>query len=152
MLGVYPSGLHDDVEVGGRILVDDGAVALLAIAVEGTEVTCEVIDGGKITEPKGGRHAGTRPRASFPRRQGQGRSHARRPIGADFVASPTSPKAHDINTARRLLIRDGSARSSSPRSRPPRRSATSTISSTPATVIMVARATWASRSSWNACP
>ena len=108
MLGVYPSGLHDDVEVGGRILVDDGAVALLAIAVEGTEVTCEVIDGGKITERRGVATPGRAPALPFLDDRARDGLTLAAQLGADFVALSNVTEAHDINTARRLLIRDGS--------------------------------------------
>ena len=108
MLGVYPSGLHDDVEVGGRILVDDGAVALRAVAVEGTEVTCDVIDGGKITERRGVTTPGRAPALPFLDDRARDGLTLAAEAGADFVALSNVTEAQDITTARTLLARDGS--------------------------------------------
>ncbi len=108
MLGVYPAGLHDDVEVGGRILVDDGAVALRAVAVEGTEITCEVIDGGKITERRGVTTPGRAPALPFLDDRARDGITLAAAMGADFVALSNVTEAHDVNTVRGLLARDGS--------------------------------------------
>ncbi len=108
MLGVYPPGLHGDVEVGERILVDDGAVALRALSIEGTEVNCEVVDGGKITERRGVTTPGRAPALPFlDDRARDGLSFAAHQ-GADFVALSNVTEAEDITVARRLLAMDGS--------------------------------------------
>ena len=108
MLGVYPPGIHDDVEVGERILVDDGAVALLTLSVQGAEVTCEVVDGGKITERRGVTTPGRAPALPFlDERAREGLSFAAA-AGADFVALSNITQPEDIETARHLLATQGS--------------------------------------------
>jgi len=46
-------GLVEDAEVGGRILIDDGLIELKIEAIEGTEITCRVINGGELGQRKG---------------------------------------------------------------------------------------------------
>ncbi len=46
--------LADDIRPGDRLLVDDGNVALVAVAVEdGTDVICDVTEGGPVSNNKG---------------------------------------------------------------------------------------------------
>jgi pyruvate kinase len=46
--------LADDVRPGDKLLVDDGNVALVAVAVEdGTDVVCDVSEGGTVSNNKG---------------------------------------------------------------------------------------------------
>lgn len=46
--------LADDVRPGDRLLVDDGNVALVVVSVEdGTDVVCDVTEGGKVSNNKG---------------------------------------------------------------------------------------------------
>ena len=45
--------LAADVKPGDKLLVDDGNVALVAVAVEGTDVVCDVAEGGTVSNNKG---------------------------------------------------------------------------------------------------
>ncbi|MFN2518619.1 MAG: pyruvate kinase [Jatrophihabitantaceae bacterium] len=46
--------LADDVRPGDKLLVDDGNVALVAVEIEnGTDVVCDVTEGGKVSDNKG---------------------------------------------------------------------------------------------------
>ena len=45
--------LPNDVSVGTRILIDDGAIELKAVKVNSTDIECEVIHGGKVSDHKG---------------------------------------------------------------------------------------------------
>jgi pyruvate kinase len=47
------AGLATDAREGDSLLVDDGKVALLVRKVEDTEVVCEVIEGGVVSDHKG---------------------------------------------------------------------------------------------------
>ncbi|MCA1696151.1 MAG: pyruvate kinase, partial [Actinobacteria bacterium] len=47
------AGLAKDAREGDSLLVDDGKVALLVRKVEDTEVVCEVIQGGTVSDHKG---------------------------------------------------------------------------------------------------
>lgn len=46
-------GLADDASVGDRLLVDDGKVGMTVTAVEGSDVVCEVDEGGEVSDHKG---------------------------------------------------------------------------------------------------
>jgi pyruvate kinase len=45
--------LAEDVRPGDRLLVDDGNIALVALAVTGPDVLCEVVEGGRVSDAKG---------------------------------------------------------------------------------------------------
>ena len=47
------AGLAQDAREGDRLLVDDGKVALLVRKTEDTDVVCEVIEGGLVSDHKG---------------------------------------------------------------------------------------------------
>jgi pyruvate kinase len=46
-------GLADDVRPGDRLLVDDGKIDLRVLDVNGRDVTCEVLNGGPVSDHKG---------------------------------------------------------------------------------------------------
>ncbi len=45
--------LGRDVEVGHRLLIDDGLIGLKVVSIQGDDVVCEVIEGGPISSHKG---------------------------------------------------------------------------------------------------
>jgi pyruvate kinase len=45
--------LARDVEIGGRILFSDGRIELRVAAINGTDVVCDIINGGKLAEHQG---------------------------------------------------------------------------------------------------
>ena len=45
--------LKNDVEVGKSILIDDGLIELTIKAIEGTDIVCEVVNGGYVSNHKG---------------------------------------------------------------------------------------------------
>lgn len=45
--------LYKDVHVGNRILIDDGLIEMKVVQIEGTDIICEVENGGKISNKKG---------------------------------------------------------------------------------------------------
>jgi pyruvate kinase len=47
------AGLADDVRAGESLLVDDGNVALEVTDVEGRDVVCRVVEGGRVSDHKG---------------------------------------------------------------------------------------------------
>lgn len=46
-------GLADDVEIGKKILIDDGLIELEVKKILGTEIVCKVINGGELGQRKG---------------------------------------------------------------------------------------------------
>ncbi len=47
------ANLPKDVSVGTRILINDGVIELKAVKVDSTDITCEVIHGGLVSDHKG---------------------------------------------------------------------------------------------------
>ena len=45
--------LHKDVKVGDRILIDDGLIEMKVVRLDGTDIVCEVVNGGMISNKKG---------------------------------------------------------------------------------------------------
>lgn len=45
--------LHNDVKAGDRILIDDGLIEMKVVRLDGTDIVCEVINGGMISSKKG---------------------------------------------------------------------------------------------------
>ena len=52
-VGTTYKGLADDARPGESLLIDDGNVALEVTAVEGRDVVCRVIEGGRVSDNKG---------------------------------------------------------------------------------------------------
>ena len=46
-------GLAEDVEIGKRILIDDGLIELEVKKIAGTEIVCKVLNGGELGQRKG---------------------------------------------------------------------------------------------------
>ncbi|MCV7408958.1 pyruvate kinase [Mycobacterium florentinum] len=46
-------GLASDVKTGDRLLVDDGRIDLAVVEINGTDIDCEVIHGGPVSDNKG---------------------------------------------------------------------------------------------------
>lgn len=45
--------LYNDVKAGDRILIDDGLIEMKVVRLDGTDIVCEVINGGMISNKKG---------------------------------------------------------------------------------------------------
>ena len=52
-VSVSYEGLPFDVESGTRILIDDGLIELKVLHVEGTDIHCDIVTGGVLSERKG---------------------------------------------------------------------------------------------------
>ncbi|MBR7742175.1 pyruvate kinase [Phycicoccus sp. BSK3Z-2] len=52
-VGTTYDGLPGDVQAGDRILIDDGKIALIATDVTETDVVCQVLEGGPLSNNKG---------------------------------------------------------------------------------------------------
>jgi pyruvate kinase len=97
----YPH-LADDVRPGDRILLDDGVLELRVEAVEGTEVTCLVVNGGVLKDRKGMNLPGVA--VSAPSLTEKDREDARfvLGLGVDFVALSFVRRASDLAALRAL--------------------------------------------------
>ena len=53
LVGTTYAGLAGDVSPGDRLLIDDGKIELVATTVTATDVVCEVVEGGRVSNNKG---------------------------------------------------------------------------------------------------
>ena len=109
VIGVSPPGIHRDASVGRPILIDDGLVELRVLAVRGTDVSCEVVVGGRITERRGVTTPGKAPSQPFPDQRTKDALRFAAEHEADFVALSTVTADSDIYRAREILETHGSA-------------------------------------------
>lgn len=52
-VGLTYDGLHNDVQPGDTLLIDDGLIDVKVTKVQGRDITCEVVTGGTLTSNKG---------------------------------------------------------------------------------------------------
>ena len=102
-VGVTYKGLQDDVSRGDTLLLDDGLMVLWVEEVQGTEVRCRVVVGGRLTNSKGiNRLGGGLSPASITEKDREDIKVAAA-MGADYVAISFPRCADDIHEARELL-------------------------------------------------
>ena len=99
--------LADDVEIGNRILLDDGNIELIVRSMDGTEITCEVIAGGVLSDHKGMNLPGVD--MSAPSLTDNDRIDAEfaLKLGVDFLALSFVRQASDIEALRKLTLAAG---------------------------------------------
>jgi pyruvate kinase len=102
-VGVTYKNLHEDVSRGDTLLLDDGLLVLWVEEVQGTEVRCRVIVGGRLTNSKGiNRLGGGLSAASLTEKDREDIKIAAA-MQADYVAISFTRCADDIHEARELL-------------------------------------------------
>jgi pyruvate kinase len=102
--GTTYKGLPGDVAPGDPILIDDGKVRLRVIAVEnGTDVRCEVLVGGKVSNHKGINLPGVA--VSVPALSDKDEEDLRFALGlsVDFIALSFVRDAKDVEDVRRVM-------------------------------------------------
>ena len=107
IIGVSPPGIHRDATVGRAVLLDDGLVDLRVLDIQGDEVLCEVVTGGRITERRGVNTPGTAPSQHFPDQRTTDALRFAAEVEADFVAVSTVTTDHDIHVARQICESNG---------------------------------------------
>ena len=108
--GLIPSqytALAGDVKTGDRILLDDGNLALTVQSVAGTEITCEVLNGGILSNHKGMNLPGVN--ISTPSLTEQDRLDARFALemGVDFLALSFVRRGSDVEMLRTMITQNG---------------------------------------------
>ncbi|MSR36580.1 MAG: pyruvate kinase [Gemmatimonadetes bacterium] len=96
-----------DVRAGDRILLDDGLIELRVEGVDGTEVVCSVVEGGRLKDRKGINLPGVA--VSAPSLTEQDRADARLALelGVDFIALSFVRRASDVLDLRALVEDNG---------------------------------------------
>lgn len=108
--GLIPSQyelLHEDVEQGDRILLDDGNLELKVESVEGTEIECRVIHGGRLSDRKGMNLPGVRVSAPSLTEKDRRDSRFALELGVDFMALSFVRRASDVADLRALMNETG---------------------------------------------
>ncbi|MFK5691050.1 pyruvate kinase [Ornithinimicrobium sp. LYQ92] len=102
----YP-GLPGDVSAGDELLIDDGKVMLRATSVTDTDVVCEVVIGGVVSNNKGINLPGAA--VSVPAMSDKDEEDLRWAIqhGADFIALSFVRSAADADAVRAIMDEEG---------------------------------------------
>ena len=103
IMSVSPPGIHRDATVGLHILLDDGLVELIVRAIDGHNVRCEVIIGGRITERRGVATPGKAPSLELLGPEAETALRFAAEQQADFVAMSMVTKDSDVHSVRRML-------------------------------------------------
>ncbi|MFT5393328.1 MAG: pyruvate kinase [Gammaproteobacteria bacterium] len=104
--GLIPSqyeALANDVKAGDRILLADGVMELLVLAVDGTEVECQVIQGGRLTDRKGINLPGVDVSAPCLTEKDIVDATFALELGVDFLALSFVRRGSDIESLRALI-------------------------------------------------
>lgn len=106
-VGVSYHGLPQDVHAGDVLLLDDGLIGLTVIEVVGSEVRCQVLIGGKLSNRKGLNRQGGGLSVTALSDKDRSDIKLAAEIGADFLAISFVRSAEDMHEARRLLKEAG---------------------------------------------
>ena len=107
LIGVSPPGIHRDATEGHPVILDDGLVELTVTDIEGTDVQCRVVVGGRITERRGVTTPGKSPSQPFVDERSETALRFAAEHDADFVALSTVTTDTDVQTARGILRDQG---------------------------------------------
>ena len=103
LVAVTPPGIHRDAAVGRPMLLDDGLMELRVLQIEGEDVRCEVVRGGRLTERRGVTTPGKSPSQPFPDERTRKALAFAADEKADFVALSTITGEQDVEKAREIL-------------------------------------------------
>ena len=100
-------GLVNDVEVGGRILIDDGLIEMKVLKITDTDIECEVINGGKVSNKKGVNVPGANLSMPFISEVDRNDIIFGAQTGFDILACSFVRRASDIVEVRKLVEDNG---------------------------------------------
>ena len=100
-------GLVNDVEVGGKILIDDGLIEMKVLRITDTDIECEVINGGKVSNKKGVNVPGANLSMPFISEVDKNDIIFGAQTGFDILACSFVRRASDIIEVRKLVEDNG---------------------------------------------
>ena len=103
IVGVSPPGIHRDAVVGDAVLLDDGLLELRVNHINVSDIRCEVVVGGRLTERRGVATPGKAPSQVFPDARAKSALKFAADQDVDFVALSTIKDAADVEKARVIL-------------------------------------------------
>lgn len=104
--GLIPSeytSLATDVKVNDRILLDDGKLELRVQAMQGSDITCEVVHGGRLSDRKGMNLPGVNVSAPALTEKDRADAVFAANLGVDYLALSFVRRASDVQELRDLL-------------------------------------------------
>ncbi|MEG0570701.1 MAG: pyruvate kinase [Oscillospiraceae bacterium] len=96
-------GLPQDVEKGTRVLIDDGLIELKVLNTTQTDITCEVINGGAISNRKGINVPGVRLSMPYLSKEDEEDIIFGSELGFDFIAASFVRSADDVLAVKNIL-------------------------------------------------
>jgi pyruvate kinase len=96
-------GLPHDVEVGTKILINDGLISMIVKRVVGCDIVCTVVDGGVLTNHKGVNVPGVELNMPYLSQKDMNDLSYGAQMGFDFVAASFCRSATDITIMRNYL-------------------------------------------------
>lgn len=99
--------LPNDVKVGERILIDDGLIEMRIADVTPTEITCDILNSGMISNRKGVNVPGVRLSMPYLSEQDKLDIEFGVKTGFDFIAASFVRTAKDVEDVRSLLAKCG---------------------------------------------
>lgn len=100
-------GLANDAKPGDRLLVDDGKVALRCLEVDGTDVVCEVVEGGPVSNNKGVSLPGMNVSAPALTAKDEEDLRFALRLGVDMVALSFVRHPSDVDVVRSVMAEEG---------------------------------------------
>ena len=107
MCSITYKGLVNDVEVGGKILIDDGLIEMKVLKITDTDIECEVINGGKVSNKKGVNVPGANLSMPFISEVDRNDIIFGAQTGFDILACSFVRRASDIIEVRKLVEDNG---------------------------------------------
>lgn len=99
--------LHEDIEVGGRILIDDGLIELKVKEIKDKDIVCDVINGGYVSNHKGVNIPGIHLNMPYMSEKDVADIMFGIKQGVDFIAASFVRSARDVLEIRNLLDDNG---------------------------------------------
>lgn len=99
--------LPADARVGGSVLLSDGLIELRVLRTTGTEVECEVVNGGELRENQGINLPGAQVSAPAVTKKDVDDLHFGLGLGVDYVAISFVRSARDVQRVKDLISQSG---------------------------------------------